>query len=81
MTTTKLALPGQFANNNGKGTILGWTLFGLTVTAFIYTIYQNHLEVAKLKADELTRDTQAKKIAELEVNLKTALGSRYKTAS
>lgn len=63
---------------NGKINIFAWILFISMIVAFAFTIYHCIISVRKLMRDEKLQST---KMAELEFNLRTIMGSQYKQLS
>lgn len=59
---------------DGKANIFGWIIFLGTIAIIIFTVYQLYLSIVKIKTSD---ETQQKKLAELEFNLKAILGDKY----
>lgn len=76
-------VPNQFSSGDGRVSVIGWILFGITVTALVYNIVQSHQNITqnKKKEEQDTNDIKAlqAKTKELEHNLKSALGGNYQT--
>lgn len=71
-TAISTQLPNQYNDGTGKIPVLGYIMFGATLAALLYQIYQSHITIKAMTVKD-------KKISELEHNLKTVLGSKYQT--
>jgi hypothetical protein len=63
-------------NSNGKINWFGWIIFLATIALILYSLYQCYLEVKQMNKDE---QVQAKKMMELEMNLREVRGDQYKS--
>jgi hypothetical protein len=70
----KNIVPSQFTNGDGTVTIVGGVLLTLSITALIYQIVVANKTISKMEKEE---ESQQKKIAELEFNLKKVRGASY----
>lgn len=62
-------------NSHGKINWFGWIIFLGTVFLIGYSMYQLYLSINKMNTDE---EIQAKKMMELEMNLREVRGQQYK---
>lgn len=60
--------------SNGKVNLFGWILFIIMLLAFAFTIFHCWVSISKIFKDE---KVQAKKMTELEINLRALRGDQY----
>lgn len=59
---------------DGKANIFGWVIFIGTILIIGFTIYQLYLTITKIRTSD---ESQQKKIAELEFNIRAIRGDQY----
>ncbi len=70
------ALPSQFAAADGHAPVWGKILFGITLIALAYSIWQSHVSIKHMTEEN---DQGKKTIDELKYNVQNIMGSKYKT--
>lgn len=65
-------------HSNGKFNIFAWVLFIATLLLVIFAIRQAWAQTQKIQFDD---KEQYKKLAELEMNLRTVMGNSYKSVT